>query len=450
MTPAAGSSQPTPEKPIPTQPTPHAADTPRSRHPTVGKGAGWGTLPAMDDAATPRVLIVGGGYAGVMAARAAHRHGADPVVLDADGAHELRCRYAAVAAGRDDIADATAPLADLVDVEVRTARVVAVEADHDRVVDAAGARHPYDALVLTTGASAAAPPVPGLAEHGHDVHDAAGATALRAALSEAAGLVVAGGGPTGVQVAGEAAAAQPGLAVTLVEPLERLLPGMPPAVARRAGALLAARGIDVRLGRALAAVEPRAAHLDDGTRVPGILAWAGGFAAQPSVLPGAPRRDGRLVVDAALRVPGRPRVLAAGDVAAVVDARGGTRAMSAQVAVAAGAAAGVNAARIARGLAPRPAALRELGRVVDLGGGRGVAQVGPLALAAPPLDRLAPLLHEAIDLRHLWRSGGLGALRRHRRGATVGRSAARQAANGEPRPASYPGWRLSARQEACS
>ena len=124
--------------------------------------------------------------------------------------------------------------------------------------------------------------------------------------------------------------------------------------------------------------------------------------------------------------------------------------MSAQVAVLAGAAAGVNAARIARGLVPRAVPLRELGRVVDLGGGRGVAQVGPLALATPPLDRLAPLLHEAIDLRHLWRSGGLGALRRYRRGAANSPSPAGPLASGEPRGATYPGRRPSARQEACS
>ncbi|MFO8075043.1 MAG: FAD-dependent oxidoreductase [Egibacteraceae bacterium] len=403
----------------------------------------------MDDAPAPRVLVVGGGYAGVMAARAARRHGACPVLLDVDGTHELRCRYAAGASGRDGPSDATAHLADLAGVEVRTARVVSVEAERDVVVDAEGGRHPYDALVLASGARAAAPPITGLAEHAHDVHDAAGATALRAALAETTGLVVAGGGPTGVQVAGEAAAAQPGLAVTLVEPGGRLLAGMPASLARRAGELLDQRGVDVRLGSALAAVEPGAARLDDGTRVPGLVAWAGGFAAAPPGLPDAPRHDGRLVVDAALRVPGHPRVLAAGDVAAAVDARGRTPAMSAQVAVLAGAAAGVNAARIARGRAPRPVTLRELGRVVDLGAGRGVAQVGPLALATPPLDRLAPLLHEAIDLRHLWRSGGLRALRRYRRGAAAPAPPA-AAASGEPPSAPYAGRWPNARQEACS
>ena len=101
---------------------------------------------------------------------------------------------------------------------------------------------------------------------------------------------------------------------------------------------------------------------------------------------------------------------------------------SAQVALQAGRAAGANAARIAHGEAPRPAHVVDLGWIVDLGDGHGVASVGPLPLVGPLLDRVPPLLHEAVDARHLLQAGGLGALLRHAPGRhRPGRSAIRRA-----------------------
>jgi NADH dehydrogenase len=85
--------------------------------------------------------------------------------------------------------------------------------------------------------------------------------------------------------------------------------------------------------------------------------------------------------------------------------------MSAQIAVRAGAAAGRNAVRTLQGEPAEAVDLRQIGWVLDLGGHRGLAQVGPLNLTVGGADLIPPLLHEAIDIKHLLDIGGVQALR---------------------------------------
>ena len=73
----------------------------------------------------------------------------------------------------------------------------------------------------------------------------------------------------------------------------------------------------------------------------------------------------------------------------------------------------MNAVRATDGRRPRPSVIRHIGWVLPLGGGQAVGQVGPLALADPLTGRFAPLLHDAIDLRHLLTVGGLPAAVAH-------------------------------------
>lgn len=146
--------------------------------------------------------------------------------------------------------------------------------------------------------------------------------------------------------------------------------------------------------------------------VEGIEHAAGLRTADDAARLGVPTtEDGRIAVDADLRISGMQRTFAAGDVAAHVDRQGDALPMSAQVAVQAGTVAGRNAARVVRGEPTESAALQQLGWVLDLSGGRGLAQLGPLVLASPVVDLIPPLMHHAIDLKDLIEIGGLGALR---------------------------------------
>ncbi len=356
-----------------------------------------------------RIVIVGAGYAGMHAARAARDAGADVVLVDPDGHHDLLPRLATVASGASPIGDAWAEVTDLLrGVEVVRERVVGIDRATREVALASGEVLTCDALVLTTGATAQTGD-----EDGLPLRTAADALRIRAALEGAERLIVVGAGATGVQLAGSAASTRPSLDVHLFERDPRVLPDAPRSLSRRAAAILRRRGVVTHLSTEVEVLE-HGIRFEDGERLDGVVVWAIGWEARGSdLLVGAPTIDGRLALDRFLRLASSDSIFAAGDVARHRDVFGRPLGMSAQIALQAGKAAGSNAVRAARGEALRPVRLFELGRVVDLGGGRGVATVGPLRFDAPVTDRLVPLLHGAVDVRHLYELGGLMAVLDH-------------------------------------
>jgi NADH:ubiquinone reductase (H+-translocating) len=353
-----------------------------------------------------RIVVIGGGYAGSHAAVAARRAGGEVTVIDQDGLHGFLPRLAGVAAGRLRAGDARTPLGELLGVEVLRGSARRVESA-DRVVGLAdGTSVPYDGLVVTVGSRTTVSPVPGADEHAWSLHTPDDALALRGALRTAPQLVVVGGGATGVQLAAEVAAARPELPVRLVEAGPRLLPAEPKLLGSSMHRLLDDAGVELHLGVPVAAIDAEGAALADGQRLEGLVVWAGGWDADASTLfPRAETIDGRVVVGRDLTVKGYDRVLAAGDIAAHRDVLGRPLPMSAQIAVQAGTAAGIAAVALAHGERTRWARLFELGRVIDLGS-RGVGRIGPVPLGWGPTSRLVPLLHLAIDLRHLTQLGG--------------------------------------------
>lgn len=361
------------------------------------------------------VVVLGAGYAGAHAAHRAARAGADVTVVDPTACHGFAPRWAAIAGGRVPAGDVAAPLTSVVEgVRVVPDRAVAVDVDGQRVDLAGGGTLRYDALVVTTGARAATPDLPGLADHAWTLDGPEATLALREVLAaDDRPLVVVGGGATGVQLATETAQAHPGRVVHLVEAGPALLPEEPARLRRAAGRQLARVGVAVTLGVAVARTEATGVVLADGSHREGHVVWAGGWTTTGhDLLPDAATEDGRLLVDLDLAVPGHPHVYAAGDVAAHRDVFARPLPMSAQIAAQAGKVAGRNAALVPAGSPPAPAVLLEAGRVLDLGG-VGLARVGPVRLTGRPLDRVVPLLHQAIDLRHLWQLGGPRAVYRH-------------------------------------
>lgn len=352
------------------------------------------------------VLVVGGGYAGLHAVRAAERIGVRASVIDRTGDHDFVTRLAAVAGGTAPADDAGRPLRHFThDVEVGSL----VSVDDGGVELADGRRITADAVVVTAGAVPSRPKIEGL-RHAAVLRTAADALALREQIAAAATVVIVGGGASGVQLAGAAAQAHPDLAVHLVEAETQLLAGLPAGLGAGAVRILAGRGVEVHLGRGVDRITADGVELD-GRVIEGLVVWAGGFAADAARLGVPTADDGRIRVDRELRIAGMHRTFAAGDIAAHVDRNGDPHAMSAQIAVRAGTHAGRNAARAALGEPVEPVDLQQLGWVLDLGGRRGLAQLGPLVLAGPVADLVPPLLHEAIDLKNLLEIGGAGALR---------------------------------------
>ncbi len=355
----------------------------------------------------PSIIIVGGGTAGIHAARALRwlDEIVDVTLIEPTGTHQFLTRLAAVAGGVLRIEDSSESLDALVDCEVVTDSVERVV--EGSVLLASGEQRNADVILLTAGAHASRPPIKGL-RHAVSLRTAGDAEEIQYRVSKTDAVVVIGGGPTGCQLAGALAAGPFDVFVTLVERESRLLNGFNPALGRRARKVLTQRGVSVWTGRTVAEIGPENVTTSNGL-ANGMPVWTGGFEARTEGLIDAPTREGRLVVDDVGRVSGFDRVFAAGDIAAHRDGDD-VHPMSAQIAVKAGRTVAFNALQMLRGEPLSPLDFTDLGWVVDLSGGQGVADLFGFPLSIPGLDRLVPLLHDAIDIRNLAQLGALHTL----------------------------------------
>ena len=327
-----------------------------------------------------RIVVLGGGYAGVMAAnRVAGRLGrAARVTLISDRDDLVhRVRLHELIAGRS---WRRYPLAKLVRrrVERVRARVVRVDAAAREVTvrEARGERAiAYDQLIYALG-SRVVLEAPGAAEHAGwlaTLETALDARARLAALGANAPVVVVGGGLTAIETAAEIAEARPELRVTLVA--AAVADNLSDEARAYIRASLAQLGVELREGAHATAVGPREVVLDGGERLPAAIAfWAGGFTAKSPVDGDLPLDGrGRVVTDAALAVPGAPGVWACGDGAAPPPGIEFMR-MACATAMPMAAHAADNVARVALGREPRPWRFGYFGMCVSLGRKRGVVQ----------------------------------------------------------------------------
>jgi NADH dehydrogenase len=160
----------------------------------------------------------------------------------------------------------------------------------------------------------------------------------RARRAELMTLVVVGGGPTGVELAGAFAElartvlardfrrANPALArVVLIEAGPRLLAHLPPSLSESARQQLADLGVDVWTSAMVQAVRHHEVELADGRRIRASnIIWAAGVSASPltRTLGVSLDRAGRIQVTPELSLPGHHRVFAIGDIALVLDEEG--------------------------------------------------------------------------------------------------------------------------------
>jgi NADH dehydrogenase len=302
------------------------------------------------------VVVVGAGFGGLRAARSLARAALDVTVVDARNHHTFQpLLYQVATAGldADDVCYATRGIFHRqANARAIRARVVGVDLDRRAVVLADGDQLAYDHLVLAAGGVTADFGVPGVVEHAFGLKSAADAIAIRTHLLEQferyerghdgdGGLltfVVAGGGPTGVEMAGGFAELIhhvlrrdfPAIdvrraRVVLVEAQDRLLATFAPKLGRKAERRLERMGVEVLLGTQVAEVTARSVLLADGTSIgTRTLVWAAGIRAHPlgHALGCELDRGGRVVVDEALRLPGHPEVLVIGDLAAARNADG--------------------------------------------------------------------------------------------------------------------------------
>ncbi|MGW9451406.1 NAD(P)/FAD-dependent oxidoreductase [Streptomyces sp. NPDC055632] len=295
-----------------------------------------------------------------------------------------------------------------------------------RTVEGAEWELGYDHLVLAAGSTTRLFDIPGVTEHALGMKtlaqaaylrdhvigqlDAAAATTDPAERAERLCFVVVGGGYAGTETAAclelltrEAVRRFPHidpslLSWHLVDIAPRLLPEIGERLGSAAMAVLRGRGIEFSLNTSVARVTPRTVELTDGrTLHTRTLVWTAGVAASPLVhTVDTDLVRGRLATTAELTVPGADGVFAVGDAAAVPDLAKGDDSITpptAQHSQRQGKAVAHNVVAGLRGTAMQPYFHRDLGLVVDLGGGYAVSRPLGVELSGLPGQAVARGYH---------------------------------------------------------
>ncbi|MCO5994868.1 NAD(P)/FAD-dependent oxidoreductase [Actinoallomurus rhizosphaericola] len=267
------------------------------------------------------VLVVGGGYAGVMAANRLTQRGDVTVTLvNPRPAFVERIRLHQLVGGSDDaVVDYRKVLADGVRLVVDT--VTRIDAAGLCVTLAAGGTVGYDYLIYAVGSDSTDAGVPGVAEFAHPIATLEEAQRLRPVLDAApasTAVTVVGAGPAGIETAAELA--EKGRAVTLVCGGE-LGPYLHPRGRRAVAGRLARLGVTVLDGPGtnVTAVTRESVRLGDGRELPsGLTIWTAGFGVPDLAARSGLSTDalGRLLTDETLTSVDDVRIIAAGDSAA--------------------------------------------------------------------------------------------------------------------------------------
>ncbi|MBA2684761.1 MAG: NAD(P)/FAD-dependent oxidoreductase [Gemmatimonadaceae bacterium] len=363
----------------------------------------------------PRVVIIGGGFAGLTAARGLRKADVDVTLIDRTNHHLFQPLLYQVATAVLAPSDITSPIRWLLRKNTNTtvlmAEVDGIDPAKQLVhADKGALSVPYDYLIIASGARHA--------YFGHDEWEpmAPGLKSLEDALkvrhrfliafeeAEKAEpedreswlrFVIVGGGPTGVELAG----ILPDIAhhsmlddfrnfdprdtkIVLLEGGSRLLTAFEPDLAERALKDLKGLGVEVHLNAAVTRIEKDAVYVGEQRIPTRTVLWAAGNQASPlaRALAAPLDRAGRVLVAPDLSVPGHPTIFVAGDLAAIKRDDGGEVPAVAPAANQMGKLAAKNVRRI---LAEQPTLkfkYRDKGNLATIGRYRAIAEIGPVKL----------------------------------------------------------------------
>ena len=366
---------------------------------------------------SPHVVIVGGGFGGLYAARELARYPVRVTLVDRHNYHLFQPLLYQVATATLSPGEIAEPIRAILrkhrNVRVLLAEATSVDLANRRVVLADGELR-YDYLILAPGAGHSyfgheewAPLAPGLKslEDALEIRrriffafEAAEREEDPAARRAWLNFIIVGGGPTGVELAGAIAeirrhtvahdfrAIDPRQArIVLVEAGPRVLAAYPPDLSESAERALRALGVEVRTNTLVTDVTPDSVRVGEEVLPTRTALWAAGVAASPLGRSlGAPLdRSGHVPVEPDLTLPGHPEVYVIGDLAALTDQAGKPLPGLAAVAIQQGQAAAENVWRTIRGQPRRPFRYVDRGTMATIGRGAAVAELGRLHLSGP-------------------------------------------------------------------
>ena len=360
-----------------------------------------------------KVVIIGGGFAGLTTAQRLKRADVEITLIDRTNHHLFQPLLYQVATGGLSPADIATPIRYILrrqeNVRVIEDTVIAIETDR---VSTESGPFPFDTLVVATGATHHYFGNDGWQSHAPGLKTLPDATRLRAKILEAfetaertgkgdLTFLVVGGGPTGVEIAGaigemarhtlrrdfrtiDPSAAQ----VLLVEAGPRVLSTYPESLSTKAETQLARLGVEVRTGWQVTELTSDSATLSDGEHQQVITTtasvWAAGVKASSlgtavTALGAELDSAGRVKVGPDLAVPGRPNIYVIGDLALLTQDGGqvpGVAPAAMQM--------GRYVADRIRGRTTKPFRYRNKGNLATIGRSAGVADFGWLRFSGLP------------------------------------------------------------------
>ncbi|OXR41921.1 NADH dehydrogenase-like protein [Nocardia cerradoensis] len=270
--------------------------------------------------AITKVVVIGGGYAGAVAAnRLRLRSDVEITLVNPRPQFVERMRLHQFVAGTHEAAIGYDTLLGA-GVRLIVDRAVRIDTAARRVELGSGRALDYDYVVYAVGSTAAVPAsVPGATEFAYPIAEFEHAQRLRAALADVparAPIVVVGGGLTGIETAAELV--EQGLVVTLVSG-GKLAANFSNPARRSVAKWLSENGVEVREQARVGEVRREGVVLTDGEWVPGaITIWTAGFGVPELAARSGLRTDGlgRLLTDETLTSIDDERIVAAGDAVA--------------------------------------------------------------------------------------------------------------------------------------
>jgi len=305
-------------------------------------------IPAQTTSSNPKVVIIGGGFGGIYAARILANQPVDVTLIDRTNHHLFQPLLYQVATAMLSPADIAQPirsiLKDAKNVRVVMGRVESIDTAA-KIVHTRGSQYPFHYLILAAGArhsyfgndhwEAFAPGLKSLSDalelrrrilNAFEIAE----TATDAEVQQAAmTFVVIGAGPTGVEMAGSIAELAKRTIVhdfrniqtkqariVLLDAAPKVLPMFDDILCASALKQLEKLDIEVKVGTKVVAVTPEGVQLESGLIRARTVIWAAGNAASPLAKQlGETDRQGRIIVNEDLSVPGHAEIFAIGDVA---------------------------------------------------------------------------------------------------------------------------------------
>ena len=351
----------------------------------------------------PKVVILGGGFGGLAAARALHK-AADVTVVDRHNYQTfLPLLYQVSTAGlaADHVAYPIRGALRKTPVKFRMGSPISIDHKNKEVKLDSSELLKFDHLIVALGSVTADFGIPGVSEFTLGMKSVAEALNIRAEIMRRfedlcrfedetkLSITVIGGGPTGVEMAGaiaelirgplksDQAQAASHISISLIEAGPRLLPPFAPSLSARTKKDLEKLGVKVLLNAAVQEVEHRKIKLKDGSTIASeITIWAAGVKGNDAIAQlNLPTTGTRVAVEPTMQVKNYPYIWALGDIAASVDKNGNQLPMVAPVAIQQGKFIAKQIARISKSQKLASFKYLDKGSMATIGRNKAVVQV---------------------------------------------------------------------------